>query len=80
MVYNEDKKETFLHDHQIFGFWIHNFNKETKPKIEESYDFYYKELMELKSMVKPDNFIRMSIGTNMRQTTNVTTFFQQILV
>lgn len=64
----------------IFGFLIQNFLREKKPSLNESYDHFFEEIMQLKAITKPDNFIRMSIGTNLRQSTNLTTFFQQLLI
>lgn len=75
-----EKKENFSSDHSIFGFLVQNFSKDKKPKLEESYDYYLQEMIQLKGITKPDNFIRMSIGTNLRQSTNITTFFQQLLI
>jgi hypothetical protein len=49
--------------------------KDNRPKPEGSYEFFLDELLSLKGITKPDNFIRMSIGTNLRQSTNVTSFF-----
>ena len=74
--YNPNKKELFGQDHLVFSFLVYNYMKDNRPKPEGSYEFFLDELLSLKGITKPDNFIRMSIGTNLRQSTNVTSFFQ----